>query len=234
VLVKTYMPVNYLHSLLHRVERGWDPIPASYAQEYAARAWSETRPAVVERLEQKLGGLKGKRVLDLGGGPAQYSVLFAERGAVVTWHDVSREYEAIARSRAQAAGVNLNFSMGYLEAASRFEAEPFDLVFCRVCAYYSRSDRSFVRMLCSLVKPGGIGYIECNTPAFARPDGLRKLQYWVNEHFYWKIGHPMPPHGRIAKLVQKYPMTSLALDYSSELIDIVTFVKPKASAAPRS
>ena len=226
MLVKTYMPVNYLHSLLHRVERGWDPIPASYAQEYAARAWSETRPAVVERLEQKLGGLKGKRVLDLGGGPAQYSVLFAERGAVVTWHDVSREYEAIGRSRAQAAGVNLTFSMGYLEAASRFEAEPFDLVFCRVCAYYARSDRAFVRMLYSLVKPGGMGYIECNTPAFARPAGLRKLQYWLNGYLYWKIGHPMPPHGRIAKLVQKYPTANLRLDYSSELIDIVTFAKP--------
>jgi 2-polyprenyl-3-methyl-5-hydroxy-6-metoxy-1,4-benzoquinol methylase len=220
------MPVNYLHSLLHRVERGWDPIPRSYAEQYAAFAGAETRPALVDRIEAQLGGLAGKRVLDLGGGPGQYSVLFALRGADVTWHDISREYEAIARARAQAAGVALSFSLGYLEAAERFQREPFDLVFCRVCWYYARSDNAFARLLYSLVKPGGVGYIECNTPAFAKPAGVRKLQYWINAHLWWKIGHPMPPRGRIARLMQGFPVSHLTLNYASELVDIVTFVKP--------
>jgi len=217
--------VNYLHSVLHRVGDGWDPIRSTYAEEYAALAWSESNPALVERLEQQMGGLEGKRVLDLGGGPGQYSVLFAQRGAQVTWHDVSREYERIARKRAAACGVTPQFSLGYLEHAKQIGESYFDLVFCRVCWYYCRSDRAFAKLIYSLVKPNGIGYIECNTPAFARPTGLRRTQYWLNQRLWWKIGHPYPPRGRIAGLLQQYPLARLELDYSSELADIVVFVK---------
>ncbi len=219
------MPVNYLHSLLHRVEDGWDPIPASYASSYAEMAWSERSPQIVQDLDARLGGLSGKRVLDLGGGPGQYSVLFAQRGAEVTWHDISRKYQAICRERAAAAGVSIRYSMGYLEDALRFLAEPFDLVFCRVCWYYGRSDRQMARLIDSLVKPGGVGYVECNTPAFSRPRGWRRLQSVLNQYLWLKLGHPMPPHGRIAKLLQRGDILHITLDYSSPLRDIVVFTK---------
>ena len=218
------MPINYLHSLLHRVEEGWDPIPNAYASSYTELAWNERCPKIVEDLEIRVGGLVGKRVLDLGGGPGQYSVLFAQRGADVTWHDVSREYEAVTRERAAAAGVTLHYSLGYLEDASRFR-EQFDLLFCRVCWNYARSDWAFASLLFSLIKPGGVGYVECNTPAFSRPEGWRKLQYWLNGRLWFKVGHPVPPHGRIAKLLQRYRVSHMTLDYSSPLRDIVVFTK---------
>jgi 2-polyprenyl-3-methyl-5-hydroxy-6-metoxy-1,4-benzoquinol methylase len=219
------MPVNLIHSLLHRVDAGWDPIPREYAEQYAQRVWNSKSEALVDKLATLTKGLKDKRVLDLGGGPGQYSVLFAQRGAQVVWHDVSREYQRIARTRAMASGVSLEFSLGYLEAARKFGPDSFDVVFSRVCWYYCRSDRSFARLLYSLVKPGGIGYIECNTSTHYKPLGFRKLQDWLNTYFWWKIGHPMPPHGRIARLIQKYPVTYLELDYSSELFDIILFTK---------
>src|SRR5437868_9690221 len=108
------MCVNLLHSWLHRVETGWDPIPRDYAAEYEQRAWNiYNNENLVERLASLANGLAGKRVLDLGGGPGQYSVLFAQRGAQVVWHDVSREYARIARNRALAANVEVEFSLGY-------------------------------------------------------------------------------------------------------------------------
>lgn len=219
------MPVNYLHSLLHRVEKGWDPIAREYAQVYSEKAWSERSLQVAETLAELLGGFSGKRVLDLGGGPAQYSVIFAQQEAQVTWHDVSREYLAIARSRADAASVKISFSLGYLEDARRFSEEPFDLVFSRVCWYYARSDRNFAKLFYSLIKPGGIGYVECNTPQFSRPRGWRKGQYWLNDFLWLKIGHPMPPHGRIAQLFHNMPVSRMTVDYSSPLKDIVIFTK---------
>jgi 2-polyprenyl-3-methyl-5-hydroxy-6-metoxy-1,4-benzoquinol methylase len=218
------MPVNYLHSLFHRVESGWDPISREYAEEYARFVASRVDISLVELLEEKVGGLRGRRVLDLGGGPGQYSALFAQRGADVTWHDVSREYQRIAEARATALGVQVRYSLGYLESASKLGAV-FDLVFCRVCWNYGRSDRRFARMLYSVVKPGGIGYVECNTPAFSNPAGLRKVQYWLNQCLAWKIGHPMPPRGRIAKLIHNFPLSSLSVDYSSPLLDVVEFKK---------
>jgi hypothetical protein len=42
---------------------------------------------------------------------------------------------------------------------------------------------------------------------------------------WWKIGHPYPPHGRIAKLIQAHPVKKMIVDYSSEFSDIVMFVK---------
>jgi len=218
------MPINYVHSLFHRVEDGWDPIPNDYASSYTEIAWNERSPQLMENLASRVGGFAGKRVLDLGGGPGQYSVLFAQRGADVTWHNVSREYEDIACQRAAAAGVTLRLSLGYLEDARRFR-EQFDLVFCRVCWYYARSDRAFSGLLYSLIKPGGIGYVECNTPAFSQPKGWQKLQYWLNSYLWFKVGHPMPPHGRIARLLQHQPVTHMTLDYSSPLRDIVVFTK---------
>jgi 2-polyprenyl-3-methyl-5-hydroxy-6-metoxy-1,4-benzoquinol methylase len=228
------MPVNFLHGLLHRVEDGWDPISPECAAEYADHnsngALRREAIELVKRLEMISGGLKDKSVLDLGGGPGQFSVLFALRGAKVVWHDVSREYQRIAQNQAAASGVSITFSLGYLEAAKNFGPDSFDAVFCRVCWYYCRGDRGFADLIYSLIKPGGIGYIECNTPAFSRPHASRRLQYWLNAYFWLKIGHPMPPHGRIAELIQKYPVTYVELDYSSELADVVLFVKRKSSA----
>ncbi len=219
------MPVNYLHSLLHRVGTGWDPIPGDYARSYSDMAWGERRPELIDQLADLLGGLQGKRVLDLGGGPGQYSVMFAQRGARVTWHDVSRTYLAIARNRAEAARVVIDFSLGYLEDAKRFSNQPFDLVFNRVCWYYARGDRHFSRLVYSLVKPGGVAYVECNTPEFSHPEGWRKVQYWLNEHLWIKVGHPVPPHGRIAELFRRMAVSKLTTDYSSPIRDIVIFTK---------
>jgi SAM-dependent methyltransferase len=218
------MPINYLHHLWRRVEDGWDPVPAAHASSYSELAWRDRSPQVVDSLETRLRGFTGKRVLDLGGGPGQYSVLFAQKGADVTWHDISREYEAVTRHRAVEAGVSLHYSLGYLEDA-RLLHEPFDLLFCRGCWCYARGDRTFAGLLYALIKPGGVGYVECCTPLFAQPQGWRKLQYWMNGYLWFKVGHPWPPHGRIAKLLQRHPIASMILDYSSPLHDIVVFTR---------
>src|ERR1700722_6597732 len=101
------MAVNRLHMLFHRVEKGWDPVSSSYAEEYALLAEKDCSSLLVDRIEEQVGGLRGKRVLDLGGGPGQYSVLFAMRGAEVTWHDASQSYREIASQRAKATQVDL-------------------------------------------------------------------------------------------------------------------------------
>lgn len=222
------MLINHLQRHFRRPETGWDPVPAAYAESYAEASWRQPDEAVIHRLANWLGGLEGKRVLDLGGGPGQCSVMFARRGASVTWHDVSRNYLRIASERAQAAGVDVDFSLGYLEDAVRFVAQPFDLVFCQLCWYYCMDDRAFARLIYSLVKPGGAAYIDSNTPAFEGPvRGRRRLQYFLNNRLWIKVGHPHPPRGRIARLFLRYPVERMIVDYSAETNDRVFFVKKK-------
>jgi len=135
--------INRLLSLFHRPENGWDPVPAEYAKRYGEVEWSTLNVGLVDQLERWIGGFKGKRVLDLGAGPGQYSVAFARRGAQVTWYDVSRNYQLIAQKRSAEAGVSLEFSLGYLEDAKRYVHNPFDLVFIRLAWYYCMNDLCF-------------------------------------------------------------------------------------------
>lgn len=219
--------INFLHGLLHRPARGWDPVPPEHARRYADLAWKDLNPALVDDVERRLGGLRDKRVLDLGGGPGQYSITFARRGARVTWHDVSRAYLDIARQRAAQAGVQVEFSLGYLEDARRLARAPFDLVFCRICWNYCRNDRAFARLVYRLTRPGGAAYIDTNTETFARPRGSRRLAYALNGLIGWKIGHPYPPRGRLARLFRKFPLARLDEDYASELNDRLFLVKDR-------
>jgi len=217
--------INSLHKLLHRPERGWDPVPAKHAADYTRLAESTVDHNLVGMLAEKLGGLAGKRVLDLGGGPGQYAVTFACEGACVVWHDISRNYLRIAEARARSGAVNLTFSLGYLEDAGRLSADPFDLVFCRLCWYYCAADRPFAGIIYSLLKPGGAAYIDASTPALESPVGIRGFQCFLNNALWFKVGHPHPPHGRIARLFHQYPVAYMELDYSLPLRDRVFLIK---------
>ena len=223
--------INRLHSLFHRPERGWDPISAEYARGYAEEQWRNISGALIDELEQRIGGLANKRILDLGAGPGQYSVAFARRGAQVTWHDVSRAYQKIASKHAADAGVGLSYSLGYLDEAGTLIAHPFDLVFTRLAWCYCMNDRAFAELIYSLVRPGGAAYIDTNTPAFESIRGLRHFLYFFNDHFGLKIGHPHPPHGRIATLLHRYAIDFMILDYSSHLNDRIFFVKSRVIGA---
>lgn len=217
--------INFLHSLLHQPARGWDPVPPEHARRYADLAWKDLNPALVDDLERRLGGLGDKRVLDLGGGPGQYSIAFARRGARVTWHDVSRAYLAIAREGAAQAGVRVDFSLGYLEDARRLAHAPFDLVFCRICWNYCRNDRVFARLVFRLMRPGGAAYIDANTEDFARPHGRQRLAYALYRLTGWKIGHPYPPRGRLARLFRRLPLARLEEDGASGFNDRLFLIK---------
>lgn len=211
--------------MLHRPESGWDPISDGYAVKYSDLVASQFEADLISRLDARLGGLSGKRVLDLGGGPGHYTVALAERGAAVTWHDVSATYRRSTQDRAAAAGVQVIYSLGYFEEAERLVADPFDLVFNRVCWNYSMADRPFAELIYRLLKPGGTAYIDAANSEFSNAKGGRPLIYWMNQALWLKIGHPHPPRGRVAALMNMFPLRSLEVDYSAPDRDIVFAVK---------
>jgi 2-polyprenyl-3-methyl-5-hydroxy-6-metoxy-1,4-benzoquinol methylase len=218
--------INRLQGLLHRPERGWDPIPESHARSYAEGVRDQPDNKILaDRLEEWIGGFQGKTVLDLGAGPGQCSVELARRGAKVVWHDVSRRYMDIARQRAVELGVELSFSLGYLEDSRRLVTTPFDLVFCRGCWAYCLDDRDFSALIYDLVKPGGHAYVSSNTDRHGRAPGVRRLLTALYETTGLKIGHPHPPHGKLARLFSRFPLTQLVVDYSPAVNDVLLFRK---------
>ena len=90
--------INHIHALFHRPENGWDPVPSHHIFQYADKVWEEGIDVeTLILLEKWLGGFEGKKILDLGGGPGQWSIAFALRGANVTWFDISNGYKEYAQ-----------------------------------------------------------------------------------------------------------------------------------------
>jgi SAM-dependent methyltransferase len=222
--------INWLHARFHRPEKGWDPVPLEHAVKYSADEWQGINEALLDELEQGIGGFQRKRILDLGGGPGQYSVAFAKRGGEVTWHDVSRIYRDMAQEKAEAFAVadRIQFSLGYLDEAPDLLPEPYDFVFNRICWNYGFSDRSFAKVLYRMVRPGGFGYVDTNHSEFKREQlsASARFRAWLNDAFAIKIGHPFPPHARLARLFLGFPMKRLVVDYRSPLNDRILFEKP--------
>ena len=219
---------NFVHSRLCRPERGWDPVCADKAQHYAQFEWQQTaeKDAVVSKIEARLGGLAGKRVLDLGGGPGQYSVAFAAKGALVHWHDVSRTYMQLARQKATEHKVSVDFSLGYLEEIEVHTQQAFDLVFSRLTWLYCMDDRRFAALIFGLLKKGGYAFLWSNTRSFERSlkrkiSLLRRARYALYQHLGVKIGHLHPERGAIAALFNQLHPEYLEADYSQSDADVI-------------
>jgi 2-polyprenyl-3-methyl-5-hydroxy-6-metoxy-1,4-benzoquinol methylase len=204
--------INTVHARLKRPEKGWDPVPAQHAAKYAGHITDAATVETVDSLEDRVGSLEGRRVLDLGGGPGHFTVELARRGAIVTWHDISDRYRAMCRERARAAGVQIEFSLGYLEEARRLAPGSFDVVFNRVCWCYCANDAQFASILYGLVRPGGWGYVESNTSRWEEPSGWwRRTQYWMQRRLGLKVGHPHPEPGAVASLLLAHGPSELQL-----------------------
>jgi len=213
------------------VSSGWDPVSKDYALEYEVGEWRQDSDIreTLGFIEARCGGFAGKRVLDLGGGPGQYSVSMAQRGARVTWHDPSRIYEGLTRAHAAAAGVQLTFNLGYLEDAASLKPESFDIVFNRICWYYCANDRAFARLIWSLLAPGGTAYLNLPVDSFRpRPSVRHRFAIWLNRHLGVKIAYTHPPRGRVPGLFAQLGPVELWLSTRDEHIEILLATKPLA------
>ncbi len=215
--------INWLHSQWHRPEQGWDPVDPDWAQTYAAAEWQTVDTGLLDRIETRLGGLAGKRVLDMGAGAGQYSVALAQRGAEVVWYDISRTYQTIAQRQAAEAGLTLEWHLGYFEDAPRYlPNRQFDFIFNRICWYYCQNDRAFARLLWSLLAQDGLLYIHAPNSRFhAEMPALARLRTWLNARTGFKVGHPMLPPRQLASLLNTLPLRQLEADCSDPCNDVL-------------
>jgi SAM-dependent methyltransferase len=111
-----------------------------------------------ERLLRGAGVGTGMRVLDLGCGAGDVSMLAAEfvgpTGSVVGI-DRSQEVIAVARERARAAGLrHVDFEEASVEAFS--DPEPFDVAIGRFVLIHQADPAAFIRAAAGRVRPGGV------------------------------------------------------------------------------
>ena len=99
------------------------------------------------------------RVLDCGGGPGRYAITLAQRGYDVTLFDLSSELLAMAREKADEAGVTLRgFEQGTATDLSRYADDSFDAVLLMGPLYHLLDEADRKQALAEayrVVKPGG-------------------------------------------------------------------------------
>jgi SAM-dependent methyltransferase len=76
-----------------------------------------------------LGDVSGRRVLDMATGTGRAALALAQRGAIVTGVDASREMLSVARTRAADAGLSIEFREGDAHALA-FPDHAFDASVC--------------------------------------------------------------------------------------------------------
>ncbi len=79
----------------------YDPVAADFEEHAEGSPYNAyyDRPAVLGIIDELIGDLRGKRVLDVGCGPGLYAAKLLDRGAVVTGFDQSAEMIKLAERR---------------------------------------------------------------------------------------------------------------------------------------
>ncbi|MGQ0528368.1 MAG: bifunctional 2-polyprenyl-6-hydroxyphenol methylase/3-demethylubiquinol 3-O-methyltransferase UbiG [Panacagrimonas sp.] len=112
-------------------------------------------PPRVRFIEQACGGLKNKRVLDVGCGGGILTEALAQRGAQATGIDMAQAALDVARQHAQKSGLSIEYRVSAAEDFCGEHSEHFDLVCCLEMLEHVPDPASVVRACAQLVKPGG-------------------------------------------------------------------------------
>lgn len=145
----------------------WDRHSAAYQQRHEARLPTDEPTWGIWGLRESelriLGDVRGKDVLELGCGGAQWSVALARRGARGTGLDLSSAQLEHARSVCAAAGVDVRLVHASAEATG-LPDESFDVVFCDHGATTFADPERVVPEVARLLRPGGLFAFNASTP----------------------------------------------------------------------
>ena len=108
---------------------------------------------VVERV---LGGVSGKKVLDVGCGGGLLAEEFAKRAALVTGIDLSQPAIEVAREHAAGGGLDIDYRVASVGELKEEFWEGFDLILCSEVIEHVGDPRSFLKDCSALLKDGGL------------------------------------------------------------------------------
>ena len=128
--------------------RWWDP-------ESEFKPLHQINPLRLDWIDGVVGGLAGKRVVDVGCGGGILAESMAERGASVTGIDLAEKPLAVARLHTLESGVAVDYRRIEAEALAREAPASFDAVTCMEMLEHVPDPASTVRACSALVRPGG-------------------------------------------------------------------------------
>ena len=159
----------------------WDKISQSYQERYKIGTlqmhWGPLCPT--EEKLNLLGKVFGKKIIEIGAGAGQNSIVLARRGAIVTAFDISKNQIAYGQTLAKKEGIDIKFVKGDFEKInSHFKNNQFDIAFSAYALQYCKtikSMRSTFRQINKILNTEGIFVFSIDHP-------LRVRGYWTYEN----------------------------------------------------
>ena len=147
--------------------KGWNHRAGSYqraiggADAYGGLKWGPNR--FPEDELKVLGNVRGKDVLEIGCGAAQFGIELAKRGAKLSGIDLSVEQIRHARANVRKAGVEYKLYRGNAEDLSRFRSGSFDIVTSDFALGFIDLDKLLPEVK-RVLKPGGFCAFSWTSP----------------------------------------------------------------------
>jgi 2-polyprenyl-6-hydroxyphenyl methylase/3-demethylubiquinone-9 3-methyltransferase len=133
-------------------QRWWDP-----AGEF--RPLHVLNPVRLAYVIERSGGLRGKRVLDIGCGGGLLSEAMALTGAQVTGIDLAPATVEVAQLHALSSNLQINYVRQSAEEHAALITEPYDVVVCMEMLEHVPEPLSVLRAIRSLLRPQGHAFV---------------------------------------------------------------------------
>jgi 2-polyprenyl-6-hydroxyphenyl methylase / 3-demethylubiquinone-9 3-methyltransferase len=141
-----------------------DPAELAKFSELASQWWDpngkfrplhDINPLRLGLIDKTVGGLKGKRAIDIGCGGGLVSEGMAKMGARVVGVDMAGKALSVAKLHALESGVDVDYREATAEDMAAKESGAFDVVTCLEMLEHVPDPKSVVAACAKLAKPGG-------------------------------------------------------------------------------
>ncbi len=155
----------------------YETLFANFAKTYDKECFTQGTVGEVDFVERELGGDRSKRILDIACGTGRHAIELGKRGYHVVGFDLSEGQLRVAREKAAAAGVSVEFQQR--DATLPHFHEEFDaaLMLCEGAFPLMETDERFYTPaeMSWLLKTAGFASLEvfgCHTGHYSRQHAL--------------------------------------------------------------